>query len=536
VDGMPKDSLKRYKTYLCGEYTNRKTRGSYYTSARKLQQHTHGNINTITLEKYRHHLNKKYTKRNTKRIKLHGANQYLKYLGYPYTLPLPPQENTNQRTLNEKQIDTLLNLSTFNPETHLILMLLWDGCLRPNKIINLKITDRNDNRLFLDQTKTGNRHIMMSQPLQHAWNNYLEQRPQSKHQYQDYLLIDSWYTQQGQKYHSTHHIVQTIKNLGRTMNLPYTITPYTIRRTSATLRQNKFSKYYAGDPKLVQRMFNHMDIRTTMRYNQITDNDIQKYLDHLYNPRDKPYLSPQDLTKNLQVEDDNNNIVSFSTIIFYQHISLQTQVDLTQRGKQKRVTLGHSNNIRFLSNIQTYLLIPTSPIKSESPPPKNGCYLGDKAIIVYTGNTHDPFIDGNCQMETTRNFLKKAECIPSPPSMEVPVVPSDITPQKNLVDGELKAEISFLSHPFLLPPSNRVVVVCDKNNSSSISPSTLLSYLSIDKNITITKNPQLPYIVYDTPLNYKCNKNVTVTQKTGVSKCNKFLVPIFKPYDSVTKM
>ena len=274
---MTKNPLREYHIYLNGEYTNRKTRDSYYTSAKKLQQHTHGDINTITLEKYSHHINQKYQKKNTQRIRLHGTNQYLKWLKYPYQLPLPPQENTNQRTLNEKQIDTLLKLSEFNPETQLIVMLLWDGCLRPNKIISLKISDKNDNRLFLDQTKTGNRHIIMSQPLQEAWETYLQNRPTPKPGYQDYLLIDNWYTQQGQKYHSTHHIVQTIKNLGKTTGIPYTVTPYTIRRTSATLRQNKFSKYFAGDPKLVQMMARHKKLSTTMKYDRKSDNDIRQY-------------------------------------------------------------------------------------------------------------------------------------------------------------------------------------------------------------------------------------------------------------------
>jgi len=318
-DGM--NPLKRYRQHLCGEYTKNKTINSYYISAKQLIKITKNQINNETLQQYQHYINQHYPKQNSRRIRLHGANQYLRWLQLPYTLKLPPQENTNQRTLNEKQIDTILEIAVHNPETNLILRTLWDGCLRPHNIINLELTDRNDNILYLNQTKTGNHHIIMSKPFIEAWTHYLDIRPQPKTQYQKYLLINTWSTHPGEKYHSTHHILQTIKTLGKTAGIPYHITPYTIRRTSATLRQNRFSKYYAGDPKLVQHMFNHTDIRTTMKYNQITDNDIQKYLDHLYINADKPYLSSQNLIKNICVEDDNNSM-SFSTTIFSSYFGM----------------------------------------------------------------------------------------------------------------------------------------------------------------------------------------------------------------------
>lgn len=322
VDGM--QTLEEYKKFLCGEYTKKKTRESYYTGARLLLETTNGYINSETLQTFTHTINQQYPKQNSRRIRLHGANIFLKWLKQPYKLKLPAQENTNQHVLNEKQINTILDIAKYQPETNLITQLLWDGCLRDNTIINIKTNDRQENKLYLQQTKTGDKHIVLSPPLMEAWDNYLEYRLDPKPEYYDYLLINPIPGRyQGEKYHSIHRVIKTIKTLGQFTQIPYTITPYTIRRTSATLRQDKFSKYYAGDSKLVQMMFNHSDIRTTMKYNQKTDNDIEKYLKSVYIHQDKSYISPQSLDKTIVVDEEQNNSVTVSTtsLSFEPHLS-----------------------------------------------------------------------------------------------------------------------------------------------------------------------------------------------------------------------
>jgi len=162
----------------------------------------------------------------------------------------------------------------------------------------------------------------MSQALQTAWTNYLIHRPTPKPQHSDYLLIRT----NGEHYKDIYHITESIRRLGTITSIPHPITPYTIRRTSATLRQNKFSRYYAGDPKIVQMMFNHTDIKTTMRYNQKTDNDIEQYLDTIIyhddirdKTHDKSYLPIETHLKQCGETQDNNNVVTVSyTLISFE--------------------------------------------------------------------------------------------------------------------------------------------------------------------------------------------------------------------------
>ena len=329
------DVLQRYHSFLCGEYTKKTTIRQYMTSARQFIQHTKGVINQETMTNYRHHLNNNYKKTNSIRIRLHGANLLLKHMGYTERYKLPREQITNQHTLTEQQIDTLLRISQVNPELHLILLLLWDGCIRNSSIINLKTSDRQENRLQLNNTKTGDRHIIMSKALQNAWTNYLIHRPQAKPEHSNYLFIRT----NGERYKDIYHITETIRRLGIITGLTQKITPYTIRRTSATLRQNKFSKYYAGDPKIVQMMFNHTDIKTTMRYNQKTDNDIQEYLDVIYADKQDQAIYQGDIRKKthdksyLPADQDiikcggDNHTVSFSyTIIFFGGIFLEKMI------------------------------------------------------------------------------------------------------------------------------------------------------------------------------------------------------------------
>jgi integrase len=90
-------------------------------------------------------------------------------------------------------------------------------------------------------------------------------------------------------------IIKRIKKLGSKCGIKIDITPYTIRRISGTLRQDKFSEFFAGDVKIVQRMFNHKDVRTTLRYDQRTDSDVERYLESIYNS-DQPKYKPNQPT------------------------------------------------------------------------------------------------------------------------------------------------------------------------------------------------------------------------------------------------
>ena len=122
-----------------------------------------------------------------------------------------------------------------------------------------------DNKLFIKYSKTGNKSIILSQRLIEAWDNYLSIRPEPKPEFREYLLINPYRGHKGEKFQRILPIIKRNKKLGKKCGIKIDVNPYIIRRTSGTLRQDKFSEFFAGDVKIVQRMFNHKDVKTTLR-------------------------------------------------------------------------------------------------------------------------------------------------------------------------------------------------------------------------------------------------------------------------------
>ena len=110
--------------------------------------------------------------------------------------------------------------------------------------------------------------------------------------------------------------------LGSIAGINKHVTPLMIRRTSATLRQDIDSKFYAGDSKIVQMMFWHTNINMTMRYNNKTQKHLENYFNRIYasdlltensvNTEDKSYKPSQKLNKTVGEETESNNDVTVS--------------------------------------------------------------------------------------------------------------------------------------------------------------------------------------------------------------------------------
>jgi integrase len=320
--GNMNNLLQRYHDYLCGEHSRKNTIDNKLTAMRILLRQTRGDINSESIQQFKTWANQHYS-HNSRNNRINAWNQCLRWIGHPeLQMKHIGFIETNQYALNEEEIDLLIHASMNNPLEHLILLCLFDGALRPSEIINIQLDLRDGNKLYLDDTKTGDKRIILSPALQQSWENYQRIRPQPQPGNEQYLILKDHYKQQGTKYNSTDPLIDLIQKLGEAAGLIKEITPYTIRRTSATLRQNKYSKYYMGDDKLVQMLFRHKDIKTTKRYDRTTDTDIERYFDDL-SKQDKSIetdvnrqtrdinliYSPQDLI--LYQEDDNTSL-SFS--------------------------------------------------------------------------------------------------------------------------------------------------------------------------------------------------------------------------------
>lgn len=334
-----KTILQRYYDYLCGEHTRQNTIKNKYAAAKILHEHIQGEYTETTMLEFKTWSNIHY-KHNSRNNRINAWNQFLRWNGHP---ELQMKQcgfiDTNQYALTEEELDRLLEKTKDRPMDHIILLFLFDGALRPSEIIDIRINRRDGNLLYLDETKTGDKRIILSPMLQDAWEEYLLYRPEPKPGHEDYLLLKKGYKEEGQHFKDRGTIHDIIQSLGEETGLTKHITPYTIRRTSATLRLNKYSKYDMGNPKLVQRLFRHTQFETTMRYDRTEDEDIQRYFHETQgtphkqptNPH-KQLTTPHSSKTGLHVDksydslqtsfyqEDDNSCFSFSFSLFNESI------------------------------------------------------------------------------------------------------------------------------------------------------------------------------------------------------------------------
>jgi len=334
TDGMGCNLQKnpdKYWDFLCGEYQKHNTRKNNYNTAKQLWKYTDGIITQETIEQWKIHLNK--YKPNTINTRRNETNRFLEWYGRSdLKLKTPGAKDTDQITLTENEIDTLIYEAKKHPETNLIINLLWNG-IRPQTAIETKISNIDQDKLYLKDTKTGDNHVILSPQTQKAIKAYLQVRPiPLSKEYKDYLLLCNTSNWKHKPYKTTLPLNKQIKRLAKECSITKNVTSYTIRRTSATLRLDKYSKYYAGDIKIVQRLFRHKRPETTLKYDQKNDEDLRKYLSEIgkdLKPTGKD-LTPSENTEPLNnlglhdspqhykiFENEDNNSFTFSISIFY---------------------------------------------------------------------------------------------------------------------------------------------------------------------------------------------------------------------------
>lgn len=276
------DTLQRYKNHLCGEYRKQLTITNYYNCIKRFLEHIHGNIDKENIQQWKIWANNHYRRIGSLNSNINAVNVFLKWYITDedeynrLKLKVMPRTETDEYSLNEEEYEKLFIQSRQNIETALIFELL-SHLLRPREIINIKIQNRDKDILYLDDTKTGNNHIIMNQNLQDLWDRYLKIRPIPLEQYQEYLLIDNEPKWRGHRFKTTLPIRNRIYELGRQTGIEKKVKPYTIKRTCITLMLDKESKLYTGDPELVRMMARHKKLETTMKYNKKDEAYIRKY-------------------------------------------------------------------------------------------------------------------------------------------------------------------------------------------------------------------------------------------------------------------
>ena len=278
---MNEKILNEFLEYLRQEYRKNGTIYGYYNRVKLFLKWVDKPIENLTrqdLQRWQAYINQNYAQ-NGNIARVVAVNVFLKLIGKHehWKLSVPPPKKTNKTPLSSKQLDTFLAASEDDYLYHIIALLEIDGLLRPSEITEIKITNKDfdTQRLFLDDTKTGDNYIIISPRLQQAIEDYLKfNRPIPLEEYKDYLLIiPQGRKLAGHKFSKKAGIVRDItKKIAINANIKRKVTPYVIKPSSIT---RKFEERV--NPRVIQRMARHRNIKTTLIYDLTDENSVREY-------------------------------------------------------------------------------------------------------------------------------------------------------------------------------------------------------------------------------------------------------------------
>jgi site-specific recombinase XerD len=186
-----------------------------------------------------------------------------------YLIERPRKEKKLPNILSKKEIQLLFN-STYNLKHLTILAVIYSCGLRVSELINIKISDIDNNRMVIHIRKAkGNkdRQVQLTNQLLELLRKYYK-----KYLPVNYLIVG----QNGGKY-STTSIQKIIKNSSLKAGIYKKVTPHTLRHSFAThLLEN------GTDIRFIQKILGHSDIKTTQIYTHVSN----AYLKNIQNPSD----------------------------------------------------------------------------------------------------------------------------------------------------------------------------------------------------------------------------------------------------------
>jgi integrase/recombinase XerD len=228
---------------------------------------------------------------NNRRVS--SVNRFFKWYGKKrFKLSVPKQEITNKIVLSEKELNDYLEASKEDPLHNMIALMQIDGLLRPGELRDIKIKniDFYNEKLYLDDTKTGDNYIIMSPRLSEAIKNYLLYRNpllESK----DYLIIVPTGNYVGKRLGAEVTYVKNLtKKLAVKSGITKHVTPYIIKPSAIT---NDFNKNV--NPRIIQRKARHRNIETTLRYDHTDDEMVKRHFNQFKPQFDT--LNPEEKTR-----------------------------------------------------------------------------------------------------------------------------------------------------------------------------------------------------------------------------------------------
>ena len=127
-------------------------------------------------------------------------------------------------------------------------------------------------KLYLDDTKTGDNYIIMSPRLSEAIKNYIPYRNPLP-EYKKYLIIVPTGNYIGKRLgEQSAYVVNLTKKLAVAAGIKKHVTPYIIKPSAIT---NDFNKNI--NPRIIQRKARYKNIETTLRYDHTDDEMVKRH-------------------------------------------------------------------------------------------------------------------------------------------------------------------------------------------------------------------------------------------------------------------
>jgi len=319
---MNEELLNKYKVFLASRHRKKRTRTGYYHPVKKFSEWLNKPFKDITkddLLRWMAYQNTQGFKHNGITIRVIAVNMFLAWIEKGHLkLPLPSWKPVNRHTIRLDDIKKLFTVAT-EPLHELVLRFITDLDARPESIINSKLSNIHGEKIYFDDTKTGDNYGFITRGFMDALDRYKQIRPVPHEGYEDYILLTTY----GTRYETTYIIRKTVSELALRAEIP-PIKPYDLRASVIT---EEFNNYI--NPKIIQRKARHKRPETTQKYNHISDEMVKEYVTFdlifdkpsLYQKNNKkldtkvyldaPVLT-QGLNKTLESEDTNRFSFSFS--------------------------------------------------------------------------------------------------------------------------------------------------------------------------------------------------------------------------------
>lgn len=295
---MNEDKLKEFKCYLREKYGKKNTVVTYFEGISKFAEYIHPkSLIEATKEdliSWKQQL-QNTKKQNTIRAYCYSVNRFYQWKEITKPkLTIPQVQRANRVVFSEEEKERFLESAKEKPIENLVALLLYDAILRPEELINIQISniDFENHCIHLDKTKVNkNMPALISSRVEKAVREYLTTRPKPLDQEdKDYLLINPHSRGHLQRYKTTWPIRRIIKTIAIRTGINKNVTPYkTIKPSALTLRFNDHV-----NPRTLQRLARHKDIKTTLIYDHSTDKDALEYLEKQVHDIDYTLLSTKE--------------------------------------------------------------------------------------------------------------------------------------------------------------------------------------------------------------------------------------------------